>query len=185
MVDPAELAAKIAELARLEIANPQAFTQALADAIMDPIPVETAAFRSEELAFKALASAKQLIEQANYFQTNVRSNAAKKRGRAFFIQAVGRERQVLQNRVNGILAERGQLPNQPNPRRRAEKRMWNLALRGTPIPEAYAADPDEAARLGVLLQAMAKALYAEEVERDAERKRQQRRAARQRRKDPR
>lgn len=158
-IDPTEVEAKIREFEALELRDPAEFREALATNIMEPDPVETLAFRSETLAWKALASARELIEQAQSFQARDRKGSRTRRGRDAFIQKVGRERRILQMRVDGFRAEKGILPNTPNPRRRAEKRLWSEAMKGEAIP---------AGRWREIL--------TEEIEKDKQRKRDQKKA---------
>lgn len=157
-VDPSALAAKVAELAALEARDPTTFAEALADNIMEPDPVETAAFRSDDLAFKSLVATRYLIENTQSILRRRRRGSVAQRRTEGFIQKVGRERRVLENIVNGIRARTGVLPNTPNPRQRAMRRLWNENMKG-PVP---------AGRYRELLN--------EEVEAVAERKRQAKKA---------
>lgn len=166
-VDPGVTRAKIEELKALEQRDPNAFAEALADNIMEPDPVETAAFRSEELAFLAFNASKYLIDHANVMKRQRRRGSRLQVRTDVFIQKVGRERRVLQARVDGLRAERGILPNAPNPRGRAMRRLWNEAMRG-PVPEGRWRE-----------------LLDEEAQRDRDKKRDQKRARAQAKKEAR
>lgn len=128
--DPALVAAKVDELVALENSDSTSFAEALADNIMEPDPVETAAFRSEELAFKSLAATRYLIENTRSVLARRRRGSEQQRRTEGFLQKVGYERRLLENIVNGLRAQRGMLPNQPNPRRRAERRLVSENLAG-------------------------------------------------------
>lgn len=151
------VAAKIQELQLLEQSNPAQFAEALADNIMDPDPVETAAFRSDELAYFSLSGARYLIEHSNEVLKRRRRGSRAQFDTRRFQMSVGRERRILGSIVDGIRAKNGMLPNAPNPRRRAMMRLWNENMAG-PVP---------AGRFRVLLD--------EETERDAQSKRDQKR----------
>lgn len=160
-VTPVALAAKIAELTALEAADPTTFAEALADNIAEPLDIETAAFRSDDLAFKSLAAANYLIDRTNEVVRRHRRNSDKQRASIAFGHKVARERRILENIVGGIKARNGILPTAPNPRRRAQQRLWNEAMKGGPIP---------AGRWRELLD--------EEVEKDRARRKQAKRARR-------
>lgn len=130
VADPAEVAAKIEEFVALEATDPTSFAEALADNIMEPEPAETAAFRSEELAFKSLNATKYLIENTRSVLARRRRGSEQQRRTEGFLQKVNYERRLLENIVNGLRAQRGLLPNAPNPRRRAERRLVNENLAG-------------------------------------------------------
>lgn len=158
---PDEIAARIAELVALEASDPTTFAEDLADNIMEPLELDTRAFRSDELAFKSLAAAKYLIDRANEQARRHRANSAKQRATIAFRQKVAREGRILENVVNGIKARNGILPAAPNPRRRAKERLWSEAMKGDAIP---------AGRWREILD--------EEIEKDRERKKQAKKARR-------
>lgn len=155
---PEQVAEKIRELIDLEARDRNGFAEALADNIMDPDPVETAAFRSDELAFQALAAARYLIENSQVIMRQRRRGTAAKRGTENFIQQVGRERRILENIVNGMRAKKGMLPNAPNPRQRALRRLATENLKGD-VPMGRFRD-----------------LIEEEIQADRDRKKEQKRA---------
>lgn len=157
-----QVAARIAELTALEASDPTTFAEDLADNIVEPIALDTAAFRSDELAFKSLAAANYLIDRTNEQARRHRANSDKQRATIAFGHKVARERRILENVVNGIKARNGILPAAPNPRRRAKERLWSEAMKGGPIP---------AGRWRQILD--------EEIEKDRERKKQAKKARRQ------
>lgn len=130
----ATVAEKVAELAAIEAADPTTFAEALADNIAEPLDTETAAFRSDELAFKSLAAAEYLIARTNEVVRRHRRDSDKQRASIAFGHKVARERRILENVVNGIKARNGILPAAPNPRKRAKDRLWNEAMKGGVIP---------------------------------------------------
>lgn len=127
----------IAEFTRLEAGDPLGFERAVAANIREAIADETAALRSAELAFKSLAAVQTLLvktdEQIRRFARDPERLARVKR----FRLQVERERRILQHIVDGERARRGIIPNSPNPRRRAERRLWSEALAG-PVPAGRA-----------------------------------------------
>lgn len=153
--EPGLVASKIAELQALELRDRNGFAELLADNIMEPDEVETAAFRSDELAFQSLAAARYLIDNANAVMRRRRRGSAEQRGTERFIQAVGRERRILENIVNGLRAKKGMLPSAPNPRQRALRRLATENLKGD-VPQGRFRE-----------------LVLEEVEVDKERKRRE------------
>lgn len=103
----------------------QTFTDSLADCIADPDPVEQAAFRGEQLAFRSLNACRYLIDHVN---TTIRKKESESgsewRARAeHFRSIVGRERRLLEYIVAGIRARQGILPAAPNPRARAKDEL--------------------------------------------------------------
>jgi hypothetical protein len=128
--DQGAVTAKTRELVELEKRDRNAFAEALADNIMEPDPIETDAFRSDELAFQSLAAARYLIDNANSVMNRRRRGSREQRGTERFLQMVGRERRILENVVNGIRARKGMLPNAPNPRQRALRRLATENLAG-------------------------------------------------------
>jgi hypothetical protein len=96
---------------------------------------ERAAFRSPELAVRAQAAAKFLIDNVN---TDIRRSAGESNkaweGRAArYRNRVGYEHRILNEVVAGLYAQQGRLDNRPNPRRRAQERLWSLVLAGQPV----------------------------------------------------
>lgn len=152
------VAAKTRELVDLEKRDRNAFAEALADNIMEPDPVETDAFRSDDLAFQSLAAARYLIDNANTVLRRRRRGSKEQRGTERFMQAVGRERRILENIVNGMRARKGMLPNAPNPRQRALRRLATENLQGD-VPKGRFRD-----------------LVIEEQQIDKDRKREQKKA---------
>lgn len=157
-LDPTAVEAKIREFSALELRDRNGFAEALADNIMDPDPTETAAFRSDELAFKSLAAARYLIDNANTVMRRRRRGSQEQRGTERFMQTVGRERRILENITNGIRAKNGMLPNTPNPRQRALRRLASENLAGD-VPKGRFRD-----------------LIEEEIQVDKDRKYQQKKA---------
>ncbi|HET7386189.1 MAG TPA: hypothetical protein VFJ19_05930 [Nocardioidaceae bacterium] len=157
------VAAAVRDLEALEASDPTGFSEALADNIMEPDPVETEAFRSDQLVFKSLAAVRYLQENAQSVLKRRRRGSQQKRRTEGFIQKVGYERRILENVRNGVRARKGLLPNAPNPRQRALRRLASENLAG--------ATPQGRFRV----------LVIEEQDKDKERKRQakkQRQAAR-------
>lgn len=158
---PDEIAERIAELVALEASDPTSFAEWLADNVMDPVAVDTHAFRSDELAFKSFTAARYLIDRANQDERRFRANSEKQRRVIAYRQRVAREARILDNIVNGIKARNGILPAAPNPRRRAKERLWSEAMKGDALP---------AGRWREILD--------EELEKDRERKKQAKKARR-------
>lgn len=142
------------------------FAQALADCIMDPVADEVAAFRSPELVARSAVAAKYLIDHVNtVMRTRAGADASNKdlrRRTEVFRNKVGRERAILATIINEAEARKGIIRNAYNPRRRAEKRLYQLALQGD-VPAGTA-----------------QRLLAEEQERAVEIKREARREAKER-----
>jgi hypothetical protein len=160
-----EVSAKIQELLELERERgSREFAEALADNIMEPDPVETAAFRSDELAFLSYTGARYLIDHSNEVLRDRRRGSRQAHDTRRFQMEVGRERRILESIVNGIRAKKGMLPNQPNIRRRAERRLVQENLKG-PVPQGRFIE-----------------LLREEEEREQQRKRDAKRARAQARK---
>lgn len=159
---PAEVAARVAELIALEASDPTTFAEELADNIVEPLELDTHAFRSDELAFKSLAAATYLIERTKEQARRHRANSDKQRATIAFGHKVARERRILENVVNGIKARSGILPAAPNPGRRAKERLWSEAMKNQPIPPGRWRE-----------------ILDEEIEKDRERKKQAKRARRQ------
>ena len=111
------------------------FAEALADNVMDPVAEETAAFRSDELARRSLAATQYLINNVN---STIKKNAGESnkgwQHRAeHYRSRIGMERRQLLDIVRGMDARLGRINNAPQPRRRAEKRLWNLVLADKPV----------------------------------------------------
>lgn len=154
--DPQEVAARITELrVLLDTRGASDFAEALADNIMEPLPVDTAAFRSEELAFESLAATRYLIDNAKSVLARRRRGSRQQMRTEAYMQKIGMERRLLELRVNGIRAEKGMLPNQPNPRQRAMRRLATENLQGD-VPKGRIRD-----------------LLEEEKQKDRDRKKQQ------------
>ena len=130
IVDPVEVAQRAQELAELHARDPHEYAEALADAIMAPDPVESAAFRHEDLAFQSLAAAKALIEQGLIVLGRRRKGSEEWRATNAYLVKVRHEARLLDYIVTGLKAQRGIVPNAPNPRRRAERRLVNENLAG-------------------------------------------------------
>lgn len=159
--NPAQVAAKVRELDALEVKDATSFAELLADNLMEPDPVEVAAFRSDALAWKSLTATKYLIDRTNEQIRRHRANSDRQRGSIAFRNKVVREQRVLQQIVDGLRAKNGILPNLPNPKRRAQIRLWNLAMTNQPIaPGTW------------------RVLLEEEKEKDAQRKRDAKKARR-------
>lgn len=122
--------AKIKELDALEVRSPVEFAEALADNIMEPDPIETQAFRSEDLAFKSLKAARYLIDHSGAVMKHRRRGSKQQQATREFMNRVGQERRLLEYIVNGIRAAKGQIPNAPNPRQRALRRLATENLKG-------------------------------------------------------
>ena len=129
-IDPQRLAGLIQVLDRQTDVD---FAEALADCIMDPEPVEVAAFRSGQLAHRSLAATQFLIDHANTtINTREGEDASRKwkqRATARFRDRVGLERKLLIQIVNGELARQGRDPsNAPSAQGRALRRLKQLHL---------------------------------------------------------
>lgn len=133
--DPALVAAEVQRLLALEQEQgPRVFAEALADNIMEPDPIETAAFRSDELAGLSHIAATYLIEHSNEVLRGRKRGSRQAYDTRRFQMAVGLERRRLAAVIEGIRARRGILPNQYNIRRRAERRLVQENLKG-PVPQ--------------------------------------------------
>lgn len=163
----AQVDARVAELAALELRDRTSFAEELADNIVEPDPVDTAAFRSDELAFKSLAAAIYLLQRTEEQIARHRRDRNRKKevdaGR--FGVKVQYERRLLQNITDGIKARNGIVPTAPNLRRRAMDRLVNENLAGD-VPRG---------RFRQILE--------EEKAKEAERKKQEKKARRQNRRD--
>jgi len=125
--DRDELAATIAYL---NTRTDEDFAEALADCIIDPIPVEVAAFRSSELAYRSLVAARFLIKHANTTielkkmgEDPNQSKKARIKGTARFRDRVGMERQLLEQIVAGDNARNGRVSSAPSAQSRALARL--------------------------------------------------------------
>ena len=122
--------AKIKELDALEVRDPLEFAEALADNIMETDPIETLAFRSDELAFKSLKAARYLLDHSGAVLQRRRRGSREQQATREFMNRVGAERRLLESIVNGIRAKKGLNPNAPNPRQRALRRLATENLKG-------------------------------------------------------
>lgn len=153
-VDPTDLVQHVRRL--LLLTDDRAYAQALADSIMDPIAEEQAAFRSPELAQRSLVATRFLIDDVNAaIQRKADESTKSWRSRAdHFRNRVGMERRLLEAIVDGLRAQRGILPAQPNPKARAMRRLWSENMAGDVPKGRYRelleleqqADADRAAR---------------------------------------
>lgn len=157
--DPDAVASMINHLRALELRDTREFAETLVTNILDPDPVETAAFRSDELAYLSFVATRWLIDNAKDVRARKRRGSQKERATDAYIRLVGRERRVLEQIVSGLRAKNGVLPAAPNPRRRAERRLWSLAMKGEAIPAG-----------------MWRVILEEEIVRDRSRKRDQKRS---------
>ena len=153
--DAVRVQAKIKELDALEVRDPLEFAEALADNIMEPDPIETSAFRSEELVFKSYKAARYLIDHSGAVLNRRRRGSKEQQATREFMNRVGQERRLLEYIVNGLRASKGLTPNAPNPRQRALRRLATENLKGD-VPRGRFRE-----------------LVIEEQEVDRERKRQQ------------
>lgn len=131
-VDPVLLDRTITQLQAL---TDQAYAQSLADCVVDPEPVEHAAYRSDELAERSLAAAVFLVNTTNSLMKNgpSRDDPAWVHRTQHFLNRIGMERRLLGTIVDGMYARQGRVKNAPNPRRRAQERLWNLVMSGRPV----------------------------------------------------
>ncbi|MGL5816640.1 MAG: hypothetical protein ACRCYR_03685 [Phycicoccus sp.] len=160
--DQAEVERQIVLLAAL---SDDRFADALADNIMDPVPDETAAFRSAELVKRSEAACSFLIQGAaarvSDLYKGADADARNKRRRVeHFKNKMAYERAILRTIITESDARNGLLRNRQNPRARAMKRLAQLNLAGDVPRGTY------------------RRLLDEETEKDAERRRQQKREAR-------
>jgi hypothetical protein len=122
--DPALVQSTIAMLAG---ESDERFAESLADNIMDPMPEETAAFRSPELVARSVAAAKYLIDHVNtVIRTKTGDETSDKdvrRRREAFRNRVGYERRLLEEILRSEELQRGIIRNAPNPRARALRRL--------------------------------------------------------------
>lgn len=133
MPDP-QVQAAVGELSAL---TDKRYAEALADCVMDPDPVEQAAFRSPELAPRSMVAARYLIDHVN---TAIRREGESGRARRaeHFRDRVGMERRMLE----AVAGSNGE--SAVNPRGRAMRRLAQahprefLAL----VREEQAADRD-------------------------------------------
>lgn len=128
--DPADVAEAVRMFAAVEATNPQDFAEQLADNIMDPDPVETAAFRHPDLAFKSEIATRYLLENARSVLARRRRGSQEQRRTEMFLSRVNMERRFLKLVTDGQRAQRGQLPAQPNPRQRALRKLASENLAG-------------------------------------------------------
>lgn len=133
--------------------------------LRDPSLVDQLAFRSPKLAARSLQVCLWLLENV---RTTLRGTDDRRRAYRLELlrNAARKEERVLRTVVDGLRAQQGILPFAPNPRRRAEHRVWQLLLRGdTVTPE------------------MAKRILSEEHERDRQRRAEERERRRQRKRE--
>lgn len=136
-LDPAEINSTIAYLSSR---NDTDYAEALADCIMDPEPVEVAAFRSSQLAYRSLVACRYLIDHANttiaYRKQLEESGQTvddmttkwKQRATARFRDRVGMERRLLEQIIAGDAARNGRISNAPSAQGRALRRLKQLHL---------------------------------------------------------
>lgn len=115
------------------------YARALAQNIAKPVPEETAAFRSHELVVRTDAACKFLIStnaaKITHALVGQETDVAKKRGQvAHFIAKVRREQALVASIITEMDAQKGILRNAGNPRRRAERRLWQENMAG-PVPK--------------------------------------------------
>jgi hypothetical protein len=106
------------------------FTQALADFIYDQVhgdvdQVAAYAIRSPELARKARRLIPDLLKNPENFlrAPEGESNNARRARLGAFRDRVDHESQLLHNVAAALIARRGHLPPEPNPRARARRRL--------------------------------------------------------------
>lgn len=121
-VDPGELAEMIEELSAL---TDEQFTRALGRNLTDEDPVETAAFRSPELVQRTAIAARHLVAQTatTLKRRSDESNSAWQARAKRFRLVAEREQAVCTTIINGLRAQSGVLPNAPQPRSRALRRL--------------------------------------------------------------
>jgi hypothetical protein len=120
----------IAEFTALEARDRREFASAVADNVLEPDPAETEALRSDALILKSLSACEQLLARTEQDLRRRRRGSAERRRTLHFFEAVGRERRLLERIVAGRRAEKGILPNAPNPRQRALRRLADENLKG-------------------------------------------------------
>lgn len=143
------------------------YAKALGQNIAKPLPEETAAFRSRDLAVRTEVACKHLIStnaaKIQHVLVGTETDVVKKRGQvAHFISKVRRELALVQSIITEADAQKGILRNAGNPRRRAERRLWQENMAGD-VPKG---------RFRELLQ--------EEEQKEVERRRAAKRESRQR-----
>jgi hypothetical protein len=140
------------EIARLSRMSPQEFADELADMVKEDadivaamraekataqdredhqfVKVTLAAFRSDELAYKAVAAANGILrnvsQQLERMGAEGKSRTEQAANAKRFGLLVSREKQVLELASNGVRARSGILPNQPNPNQRAYERLARM-----------------------------------------------------------
>ena len=111
------------------------YARALAQNIAKPVPEETAAFRSRELAVRTDAAGRYLrssgAAKITHGLVGQEPDLAKKRhGIAHFLAKVHREQALVASIITEMDAQKGILRNAGNPRRRAERRLWQENMAG-------------------------------------------------------
>lgn len=120
----------ISQFIELEASDPRAFTQQIADNVMEPVRAETMALRSPELVNKTMVAVRSLLEETSTAHRKVRKGSEEERRRNFFLAQVSRERRMLEVVISGLRAQGFNLPPAENPRKRAMVRLANENLRG-------------------------------------------------------
>jgi len=165
-VDPAAIELVVRYLDQLD---EDAYSEALADNIMDPpegapYDEETQAFRTAALIDRTYAAAVYLLDHVNVILGHAeRDERYKAVRRKAFRAKVERELRILRPIKDAEDARRHVEARRPNPRRRAERRLVQLNLKGD-VPKG-----------------MFNQLLAEEEEKEREARREQKRLARERR----
>lgn len=134
-LDPQLVADKARELLALEQQQgPRVFAEEVADILLapEPDPVEIAALRCDEVAFLAWNATKYLLEHSGLVireRIRRRQHQEANATRRFQVE-INREQRILKAIVEGIRARNGRLPNERNPKRRAERRLVQENLKG-------------------------------------------------------
>lgn len=155
-------------IAQLEGLADDPFREAVAKIVMDPQPAHLEALRSPGLVARTEAACEFLIRtNASRVRHVLAGDAAaqKRHAVSYFINKVAYERSICQRILAEADARKGIIKNRSNPRARALKRLAQLNLKGD-VP-----------------QGMYRQLLEEEREADVERRRQERRAAKERAKE--
>ncbi|MFB7890406.1 hypothetical protein ACFCZ3_20370 [Cellulosimicrobium cellulans] len=121
-VDETEKRRMIEELSAL---TDNDFARALGENLTDENPVETAAFRSPELVQRTAIAARHLVAQTatTIKRRSDESNSAWQARAKRFRLLAEREQAVCTTIINGFRAQNGVLPNAPQPRSRALRRL--------------------------------------------------------------
>lgn len=122
--DPAQVREAIG---RLDGAPDKTFAEIIADTVMAPAPdpAVQAALRSPVLVAKSLAAVEYHIAQANarLKRHEGESDKAWRRRQEHFKHRMGVERTILRRVEEGVRAQRGIVPNRPNPRQWALEQL--------------------------------------------------------------